>query len=268
MSSTNANHPESNGAIHASGRATPSVTPGATPAVVCRGVTKTYGKGTSAVFALRGVDLSVAPGELLMLVGPSGCGKTTLISIVAGVLDHDEGDCVVYGRNLKSMSNAERTEFRGKTVGFVFQSFNLIPTLTVAENIAVPLLIAGSSRAEAIERSRDILGRVGLGDRWNSRPANLSGGQQQRVAIARSLIHHPRLIVCDEPTSALDHKTGHDVMQLMREVALSSGQSLIVVTHDARIFEFADRIARMDDGKIESIDTSGRALAASHGAVP
>jgi putative ABC transport system ATP-binding protein len=181
MSNAQASRPP-NTANHASGHA-------ATPAVVCRGVTKTYGKGTSAVFALRGVDLSVAPGELLMLVGPSGCGKTTLISIVAGVLDHDEGDCVVYGRNLKSMSNAERTEFRGKTVGFVFQSFNLIPTLTVAENIAVPLLIAGSSRAEAISRSRDILGRVGLGDRWNSRPANLSG----RAAAARRdrAIAHP-----------------------------------------------------------------------------
>ncbi|MBL8761921.1 MAG: ABC transporter ATP-binding protein [Phycisphaerae bacterium] len=262
MSNIRSNFPPSNGAAHTNGHTA------ATPAVVCRGVTKTYGKGSSAVFALRGVDLRVAPGELLMLVGPSGCGKTTLISIVAGVLDHDDGECIVYGQNLKSMSNAERTEFRGKTVGFVFQSFNLIPTLTVAENIAVPLLIAGSSRAEAIDRSRDILGRVGMGDRWNSRPAQLSGGQQQRVAIARSLIHHPRLIVCDEPTSALDHKTGHDVMQLMREVALASGQSLIVVTHDARIFEFADRIARMDDGRIESIDTPGRAMAASHGAVP
>lgn len=242
--------------------------PDGTPAVVCKGITKTYGHGTSAVFALRGVDLTVAPGELLMLVGPSGCGKTTLISIIAGVLDHDEGDCVVLGQSLRSMSDSERTRFRGKTVGFVFQSFNLIPTLTVAENIAVPLLIAGASRSEAIERARELLTHVGLGDRWNSRPTQLSGGQQQRIAIARSLIHNPRLIVCDEPTSALDHKTGHDVMQLMRDVALKSGQSLIVVTHDARIFEFADRIARMDDGRIESIDTPDRTLAAVHGVVP
>jgi putative ABC transport system ATP-binding protein len=145
-------------------------------------------------------------------------------------------------------------------VGFVFQSFNLIPTLTIAENAAVPLLINGVPRREAIERSSEVLTRVGLGTRLKDTPSRLSGGQQQRVAIARSLIHRPKLIVCDEPTSALDNRTGHTVMELLREVALGPDQALIVVTHDARIFEFADRIAQMDDGHIERIVESPKDL--------
>lgn len=222
-------------------------------AVECRGVTKTYGKGENAVWALRGVDLEVRAGEMMMLVGPSGCGKTTLISVIAGVLEHDGGRCSVFGKDLKTMTTGERTAFRGRTVGFVFQSFNLIPTLTIAENAAVPLLINGVARREAIERAGEVLSRVGLGNRLKDTPSRLSGGQQQRVAIARSLIHRPQLIVCDEPTSALDNKTGHTVMELLREVALGPEQALIVVTHDARIFEFADRMAHMDDGHIERI---------------
>ncbi len=219
----------------------------------CRGVTKTYGTGNSAVRALRGVDLDVGKGELLMLVGPSGCGKTTLISVIAGVLEHDEGECLVFGQSLRAMSGAERTRFRGHTVGFVFQAFNLIPTLTIAENAAVPLLINGVPRRDAVDRAGAVLTRVGLGSRLRDTPNRLSGGQQQRVAIARALIHKPRLIVCDEPTSALDKDTGHSVMELLREVALGPEQSLIVVTHDSRIFEFGDRIARMNDGQIEKI---------------
>lgn len=223
-------------------------------AVRCRGLTKTYGKGTAVVRALRGVDLEVRSGELLMLVGPSGCGKTTLISVIAGVLDRDEGECVVLGQDYASMSPAQRTAFRGRNIGFVFQSFNLIPTLTLAENVSVPLLLAGVARGEALRRAGEILGEVGLGDRVRSVPSTLSGGQQQRVAIARAMVHGPRLVVCDEPTSALDHKTGHMVMEMFRRLALSQGRSLIVVTHDARIFSFADRIARMDDGRIERIE--------------
>jgi putative ABC transport system ATP-binding protein len=229
--------------------------PGTDVAVRCRGLTKTYGTGNSAVHALRGIDLDVAAGEMLMLVGPSGCGKTTLISVVAGVLDRDQGECIVFGQDYSKMTGAERTRYRGRTVGFVFQAFNLIPTLTIAENVAVPLLLQGMRRSEAIERAKTMLTKVGLGDRTNNLPSKLSGGQQQRVAISRALIHEPKLIVCDEPTSALDHQTGHKVMELLREVALSAGRSLIVVTHDARIFEFADRIAHMDDGEIDKIVT-------------
>ena len=219
-------------------------------AVQCKGITKTYGSGNTQVHALRGVDLEVNPGEFMLLVGPSGSGKTTLISIIAGVLDADGGECLVFDHDFKRMNRHEKTRYRGQSVGFVFQMFNLIPTLSAAENVAVPLLINGTKRRAAIDRAREILDQVGLGDRTYSLPAELSGGQQQRVAIARSIIHNPKLIVCDEPTSALDHETGHKVMEMLREVATCADRALIVVTHDARIFEFADRIAKMDDGRV------------------
>jgi putative ABC transport system ATP-binding protein len=226
---------------------------GLTVAVRCRQVVKTYGKGPSAVRALRGVDLDVHTGELLMLVGPSGCGKTTLISVIAGVLDRDSGECTVLGVDYAKMRPDQQTAFRAKNVGFVFQAFNLIPTLTIAENVSVPLLINGVNRKQAVEEAREMLSQVGIGDRWRDPPSKLSGGQQQRVAIARALIHKPKLLVCDEPTSALDHVTGQRVMELLRGVASRQDLSLVVVTHDQRIFEFADRVAEMDDGHIEQI---------------
>jgi putative ABC transport system ATP-binding protein len=223
-------------------------------------VTKTYGSGDSAVVALRGVDLEVKSGELMMLVGPSGCGKTTLISVIAGILDQDAGECRVFGQDYHRMTAREKTRYRGETIGFVFQAFNLLPTLTAAENAAVPLLINGMPRKAAVERAREMLDKVGLGDRGHSLPAQLSGGQQQRVAIARAMVHGPKLIVCDEPTSALDEHTGKRVMELMRDVALGEGRSLIVVTHDARIFGFADRIAKMNDGRVEKVVTTANQL--------
>ncbi len=219
-------------------------------AVSLRGVTKFYGTGPARVQALRGVDLEVRLGELLMLVGPSGCGKTTLISVVAAILDHDDGEIVVFDRSLKAMSAAEKTRFRGTNIGFVFQAYNLIPTISVSENVAIPLLILGRRRAEALARAEEILAAVGLGDKLEVYPAQLSGGQQQRVAIARALVNNPRLIVCDEPTSALDADTGRLVMEVLRKNALSDKRALIIVTHDNRVFNFADRIARMDDGRI------------------
>lgn len=222
-------------------------------AVHCKGITKSYGTGGARVTALRGIDLDVRKGELMMLVGPSGCGKTTLISVIAGILDQDNGDCTIFQHDLKQMGNRDKTRYRGQAVGFVFQSFNLLPALTAAENVAVPLLINGVPRRQAVTRAKEILAKVGLGDRTHSTPAQLSGGQQQRVAIARAIVHSPKLIVCDEPTSALDHETGHKVMELLRAVAVSEERSLIIVTHDARIFEFADRIAHMDDGRVEKI---------------
>ena len=224
-------------------------------AVKCQGVTKTYGTGHAAVQALRGVDLEVRMGELLMLVGPSGCGKTTLISVIAGVLERDGGECEVFDHDYKTMHENETVAFRGKNIGFVFQAYNLIPTLTAAENVSAPLLIAGKNRVEAVDRARNVLEQVGFDERMtHSVPADLSGGQQQRVAIARAMVHNPRLIVCDEPTSALDHETGHKVMEVLRNVALGPDRALVVVTHDARIFEFADRIARMDDGHIVGVN--------------
>lgn len=221
-------------------------------AVRCTGVTKTYGTGNAKVVALRGIELDVHTGELLMLVGPSGCGKTTLISVIAGILDQDEGSCVVFEHDWQHMSLYAKTRYRGHHISFVFQAFNLLPTLTAAENVAVPLLINGGGRREAIRRAQEVLARVGLGERAEAAPAQLSGGQQQRVAIARALVHDPKLIVCDEPTSALDHETGRQVMALLRQAA-GKDRALIVVTHDARIFEFADRIAKMDDGRIDKI---------------
>lgn len=224
-------------------------------AVFCKSVTKSYVTGPTKVMALRGVDLEVRQGELLMLVGPSGCGKTTLISVVAGILDHDEGECLVFQRDLRGMGQTKKTRYRGQNVGFVFQAYNLLPTLTALENVSVPLLILGVARKEAQERAKDILEQVGLADRMLASPAQLSGGQQQRVAIARALIHGPKLIVCDEPTSALDAETGQRVMEVLRDSALSSERALIIVTHDNRIFNFADRIARMEDGRIVSVES-------------
>jgi putative ABC transport system ATP-binding protein len=219
-------------------------------AVECRGLEKTYGEGPSSVFALRGVDLVMRRGEFLMIVGPSGCGKTTLISLITGMLDPSAGSCHVYGSDLQRLSESDRTRLRGKKVGFIFQQFNLLPTLSLRQNVAVPLLLGGVPYASAVRQADICLERVGLGDRTHSLPRDLSGGQQQRVAIARAIVHTPTLLVCDEPTSALDHRTGQNIMGLMKEICLSQGCGVIVVTHDSRIFHYADRIAEMDDGRI------------------
>jgi putative ABC transport system ATP-binding protein len=224
-------------------------------AVYCRGVTKTYGTGDARVMALRGIDFEVRHGELLLLVGPSGCGKTTLISIIAAILDQDSGKCEVLGHDLEEMGQRERAHFRGVSIGFVFQVFNLLTALTALENVTIPLLINGAPQNRAEARARNALEAVGLGARLDALPAQLSGGQQQRVAIARALVHDPKLIVCDEPTSNLDHETGRSMMEVLRGVARSPNRALIVVTHDTRIFDFADRIARMDDGKIVEVVT-------------
>lgn len=225
-------------------------------AVKCKNVIKIYGEGTAKIVALRGVDLEVKSGELMMLAGPSGCGKTTLISVIASILDQDSGECKVYGHDLIHLSKEEKIAFRAKNIGFVFQAFNLFPTLTAAENVSIPLVIGGMDHKLATQKGSELLDKMGLGDRITAFPPNLSGGQQQRVAIARALIHNPRLIVCDEPTSALDSETGHKVMELMKRVAVNETRALIVVTHDSRIFQFADRIAKMEDGRITKITSS------------
>jgi len=232
-------------------------TPQSTIAVKCHGVTKTFGAGATAVNALRGVDLEVHNGELLMLVGPSGCGKTTLISVIAAVLRRDGGECAVFDHDCNQMSEDEATIFRGRNIGFVFQAFNLIPSLTTAENVATPLIINGMKPRAAVAQARGILTQVGFDNRMmSSFPMDLSGGQQQRVAIARALVHQPRLIVCDEPTSALDGETGHKVMELLHRLGRGPDRALIVVTHDSRIFRFADRIAEMEDGSITQVVNS------------
>ncbi len=199
-----------------------------------------------------------------MLVGPSGCGKTTLISIIAGLLDASEGDLEVLGEQPNRMSGRERIVFRRENLGFVFQQFNLLPALTAAENAAVPLFVAGWQRRVAVEKASDVLAELGMGDRLRALPSQLSGGQQQRVAMARALVHDPRLVVCDEPTSALDAQAGHKVMELLAEIAVRPDRAVIVVTHDNRVLDFADTIARMEDGRITNVEPGAgmaRALA-------
>ncbi|MEI7922932.1 MAG: ABC transporter ATP-binding protein [Planctomycetota bacterium] len=233
-------------------------------AVRISGIKKQFGKGEQAVEALRGVTWDVAAQEVAMLVGPSGCGKTTLISVVAGILNADQGTVSIFGESITSMSDRAKTRYRALNVGFVFQQYNLLPALTAAENAAVPLLIQGVPRLKAVKAASELLGQLGLGKRTHSRPNQLSGGQQQRVAIARALIHKPKILVCDEPTAALDHETGMIVMKLIRELAVSDDRAVIVVTHDNRIFPLGDRVAHMDDGHIESIvDGSGRPIPAT-----
>ena len=223
-------------------------------AVVCRRIEKWFGAGEARVHALRGVDLEIRMGELAMLVGPSECGKTTLLSVIAGLLDSNGGDLEVLGETPARMGKQERILFRRRNLGFVFQQYNLLPSLTAAENVAVPLLAAGMNRNEAAGEATRLLAQLGMEERAASLPAQLSGGQQQRVALARALVHKPRLIVCDEPTAALDAKTGHTVMELLAKVAVSPDRAVIVVTHDSRVFEFADTIAHMDDGRIETVE--------------
>ena len=222
-------------------------------AVRVRGVRKSFGSGNAITQALRGVDLDVPYGELLMLVGPSGCGKTTLVSIVAGTLEPSGGEVRALGNDLITMKKHRIVRFRRENVGFIFQSYNLLPALSAVENAAVPLLIGGWRRKHAVEVAADFLDRLGLGDRLTNLPSELSGGQQQRVAIARALVHEPRLLVCDEPTSALDAANGQITMELIQEVAVQSNRAVIVVTHDARVYSFADRIASMEDGRIVEV---------------
>jgi putative ABC transport system ATP-binding protein len=228
-----------------------------TAAATCRGVTKSFGEGNACTWALRGVDLDIYAGQMTLLVGPSGCGKTTLLSVVAGTLDATAGSVILFGHDLTKMAPAEVVRFRGDNIGFVFQQFNLLPALTAAENVSVPLLIAGQLRRKAYAQACEVLAQLGMKDRLRRLPRQLSGGQQQRVAIARALVHKPRLLVCDEPTSALDAETGLNVMQLLCDVAVHPSRAVVVVTHDSRIFRFSDRTAHMEDGRIVAIEEKG-----------
>ena len=224
-------------------------------AVECREVLKSFGSGETRIEVLRGVDFEVALGELTFLVGPSGCGKTTLISVIAGMLDAEGGEVRLFGQNVAALRSRERILFRRRNLGFVFQQYNLLPALTAAENAAVPLMAAGMGRRSAVDRAKALLDRLGLGNRLDAFPANMSGGQQQRVALARALVHEPRLIVCDEPTAALDHATGEAVMDLLATAAVQPDRAVIVVTHDTRVFHFANSIAHMDDGRIVQVES-------------
>lgn len=223
-------------------------------AVLCRGVVKDLGSGAVRSRVLWGVDLDIPAGEMTLLVGPSGCGKTTLISVIAGVLLPDAGEVEVFGTRVSGLTATAAARFRAENVGFIMQQFNLLPALTAVENVTVPLLAQGIGRSKACARAVDLLRELDLGKHLIKYPSEMSMGQQQRVAIARALIHEPRLIVCDEPTAALDATSGSAVMELLRRAALKSDRAVIVVTHDHRILPFADRVARMSDGRIIGVE--------------
>jgi putative ABC transport system ATP-binding protein len=223
-------------------RATPQV---GEPVIALRGLTMTYGSGAAAVEALRGVDLEIWPEEFVVLLGPSGSGKTTLLNLIGGIEPPTSGSVHVAGRDVSRLDEEGRTRFRRDTVGFIFQFFNLIPTLTALENVE---LVAELGRGA--DRSVEMLKRVGLGDRLDHFPAQLSGGEQQRVAVARALAGGPRVLLGDEPTGALDLETGRSVLALLHELSHELNQTMLLVTHNASIGRMADRVLRMRDGLI------------------
>jgi len=218
----------------------------------CKGIKKSYGQKETRIEALKGIDLEIEEGKLTLLVGPSGSGKSTLLSVITTLLTPDEGQLFLMGREVGLMSGDEKAQFCRDHLGIVFQSLFLIPTLTVEENISLPLLVGGIHTNAANAKSMEVLKKMDLAHRANSCPSTLSKGQQQRVAIARAVVNDSKIIVCDEPTSSLDHTAGAEIMSLLRQLALESSRAVLVVTHDHRIFSFADCIINMSDGQITS----------------
>lgn len=237
----------------------------ATLAVQAHGVVKDFSNGGSMARVLHGIDLGFEQGRLTMLVGPSGCGKTTLLSILTGILSPTAGDVDVLGERITRLRGRRKALFRRETLGFIFQQYNLLPALTAAENAAVPLVAAGVKLEAAARRARKTLERIGMGEHADKLPNQLSGGQMQRVAIARALVHEPAVIVCDEPTAALDEHTGQTVMAILRDIADDPKHAVLVVTHDNRIYHFADRIVRMNDGRIAGETTPPPRQETEHG---
>ena len=219
-------------------------------AISVRDVARDFLAGQQTIRVLHGIDLDVAPGELTYLVGESGSGKTTLISIMCGILWPTEGSVEVFGTPIYGLSDDDLVRFRLENIGFIFQQYNLIPAIDAASNAAVPLIARGMDRREARERAVAMMEKLNIANQADKLPNQLSGGQQQRVAIARALVNEPRLVVCDEPTAALDATSGRRVMDLLRDVALAEDRACIIVTHDNRIFDLADRILVLEDGRI------------------
>lgn len=224
------------------------------PAIAVRELTKKYEEGPTGTLALRGVDLDVHEGELLMLMGPSGSGKTTLLSIMGCILAATSGSVQIAGREVVGLNEKQLPGLRLDHIGFIFQGFNLFPTLTAGENVELMLDLKGISVAKAKKRAQELLEQVGLQEKYNSFPADLSGGQKQRVAIARALAGDPGIILADEPTAALDSLTGRTVMEMMTDLAHKRNRAVVIVTHDSRVLNFADRIVKIEDGAIASAD--------------
>jgi putative ABC transport system ATP-binding protein len=220
------------------------------PIITATALHKTYIAGDVEVRALRGVDLSIARGEMVAVMGPSGCGKTTLLNVLSGLDDITSGEVTLEGASLPQMSDRRRTRFRAERMGFVFQSFNLLPVLSVAENVELPLLVAGAKPHAARRRAREVLALVGLADEERKRPSEMSGGQQQRAAIARALVNDPVIVWADEPTGSLDSENSALIMDLLCRLNEEHGQTFVIVTHDIVVGRRADRILRMSDGVI------------------
>jgi putative ABC transport system ATP-binding protein len=222
------------------------------PIVQVRDLTKTYESGAAAARALDGVNLDVNAGEVMLLMGPSGSGKTTLISIMGCILRATSGSVRINGREITGLKERRLPAVRLRNIGFVFQGFNLFPTLTASENVEISLDLQGMRARERKQRARVLLDSVGLSDKYNAFPADLSGGQKQRVAIARALAGDPTIILADEPTAALDSATGRTVMDMMRKLAKERGRAVVVVSHDGRVMEYADRVVHIEDGRISN----------------
>ena len=220
----------------------------AAPAVQLKGITKTFGDGALAFQALKGIDLTVPRGEFMMLVGPSGSGKTTLLSILGCVLTPTEGELYLFGEAVHGRREAELPDLRLSYIGFIFQGHNLLPALSVEDNVAFPLELRGYTRKAALAEAREVLTEVGLGPKLKRFPDELSGGQRQRVAVARAVAGRPPLILADEPTAALDAETGQQVTQLLKQLSAERGHTVMMVTHDNRIFHYADRTVHIEDG--------------------
>lgn len=224
------------------------------PAISVSGLGKSFGTGAARTMALEDVSLDVHPGELVLLMGPSGSGKTTLLSIMGCILRPDEGKLVIHGQDVAGLSDRELCKVRLEHIGFIFQNYNLFPTLRAVENVMVALDLKGVRGAQARDRAAEVMESVGLGSKLDSLPGDLSGGQKQRLAFARALVSDPGIILADEPTAALDSVNGRLVIGLLRDLALTHGRCVVVVTHDNRIFEFADRIIRIEDGRIHTAE--------------
>ena len=230
---------------------------------------KTYGEGDTAVGAINGVSIHIQPGEFVAVMGPSGCGKSSLLHLIGGLDRPTSGTVKISGIDLSKLNDREITELRLRKIGFVFQFFNLIPVLSGAENAALPLVLAGARPAQAKERAIEWLEKAGIYERRNHRPDQLSGGQQQRVAVARALVSEPDLILADEPTGNLDSKAGDEIAALLKQAAEDWGRTVLMVTHDARIAAFADRIIYLRDGKVvDENDNFSRSLKSQPGVDP
>lgn len=220
------------------------------PIIAADAVQKWFRTGKIEVHALRGVDIAVQPGEMVAIMGPSGCGKTTLLNCLSGLDDFDQGEVYIEGVRLRTMSDKKRTLYRAQRMGFIFQTYNLLPVITAVENVELPLLVSGMRPNAARKRALEVLEQVGLIDRSDHRPAELSGGQRQRVTIARALVNNPAIVWADEPTGSLDSKSADDVLSLMRSLNKDQRQTFVIVTHDSDIAAACDRIIHMRDGQI------------------